>query len=79
MKEIFSEKVQIKERLETVWKYFINFDENGAKWMNGISDMKVPDGGVKKGSEIISFTRGKEITSTVTEYQNHTSVTLSSN
>jgi hypothetical protein len=58
MKEIFSEKVQINESLETVWKYFINFDENGAKWMNGISDMKVPGGGVKRGLK--SFLLQKE-------------------
>jgi hypothetical protein len=41
MKEIFSEKVVVKENLERVWQYFINFDENGAKWMPGISDMRV--------------------------------------
>jgi hypothetical protein len=79
VKEIFLEKVQVRESLESVWEYFINFDENGAKWMNGISNMKVKGGGVKKGSEIISYTRGKEITSTVTDFENHTRITLTSN
>lgn len=79
MNRIFTDTITVNADLEEVWKYFINLEENGPFWMNGISSLdKVSSGEVEEGTSYVFESRGKQLSTTITNYRPMDTVTLTS-
>ncbi len=79
MNEIFTDTIIVNADLEEVWEYFIELEENGSSWMNGISSLeKVTPGGVEEGTRYVFESRGKQLSTTITSYRPMDTVTLTS-
>lgn len=79
MKEIFTESIIIDSRLESVWNYFVNLEENATKWMNGIPSMeKETPGVIKEGTNFVFQARGKEHSTTISEFDPMKKIMLTS-
>ncbi|OZM55771.1 hypothetical protein CIB95_15525 [Lottiidibacillus patelloidae] len=78
MKEIFKDEVVINGSVNDVWSYFIDIEQNGPKWMPGISSISVENKKLSEGNKITFTTRGKQQSSTVTSYKENDYITLTS-
>ncbi|MCA0983449.1 SRPBCC family protein [Halobacillus yeomjeoni] len=79
MSTIFNTDITIQDDLEKVWNYFIDLENHGHKWMNGIPSLeKVTEDEVQEGTVYAFQSRGKQHKSTISEYVPKTKVTLTS-
>lgn len=79
MNEIFHDSVTIDAQLEDVWRFYSNLEENASKWMKGIPDLKKKtQGDIKEGTQFVFRARGKEQSSTLSEYIPMSKATLTS-
>ncbi|MDP5275646.1 SRPBCC family protein [Chengkuizengella axinellae] len=79
MSEVFSESTVVNENIEEVWGFLIDMEENASKWMPNIPYMKKSSTGqVNNGTSFTFKARGKEQTSTITQFNPNEKFTLTS-
>ncbi|MCF6137226.1 SRPBCC family protein [Pseudalkalibacillus berkeleyi] len=79
MNEIFTDRVKIDAKVDEVWGYFIQLEQNAPVWMNGIHKMEKETKGITEEGTVYSFdARGKKQTTTITKLDPMKLVTLTS-